>query len=186
LDRRQQRRKPWPGFDGGLDVLSAVLLFDPDRHSLNLRASKPRKEFYMDIIVELVDVWAASIEDKPGALASVLASLRDAGADLQSIIARRAPERQGSGVVFVTPLQGDKEIRVASEVGFNVTHKLHSVRVMGRDRPGIAAEVAQCVADAGINLRGFSASAIGTQFAAYFAVDSLDDANRVMDALKRA
>ena len=84
--------------------------------------------------VEHVDVWAASIEDRPGGLAHALATLRDAGADLQLIIARRA--EPGKGVVFVTPLQGDREIAEAAQVGFNVAHTLHSVRVMGHDRPG--------------------------------------------------
>jgi hypothetical protein len=45
----------------------------------------------MDLLVERVDVWAATIQDRPGGLAEVLATLREAGADLQSIIARRAP-----------------------------------------------------------------------------------------------
>jgi predicted amino acid-binding ACT domain protein len=49
---------------------------------------------------------------------------------------------------------------------------------MGADRPGVAAELTQKLADARINLRGFSASVIGTQFAAYVAVDSQDDANK--------
>jgi predicted amino acid-binding ACT domain protein len=89
-------------------------------------------------------------------------------------------------VVFITPLQGDREIAAAAQVGFNVTRTLHSVRAMGRDRPGIAAELAQKLADAGINLRGFSASVIGTQFVAYTALDSLQDANRVMEILKKA
>ncbi len=40
--------------------------------------------------VEYVDVWAATIEDRPGHLAHLLAELREAGADLQFIIARRA------------------------------------------------------------------------------------------------
>ena len=79
--------------------------------------------------VEHVDVWAATIEDRPGALAYVLAELREAGADLQFIIARRA--EPGKGVVFVTPLRGDREIAAAAQVGFNVTRTLHSVRVMG-------------------------------------------------------
>jgi hypothetical protein len=91
--------------------------------------------------VEHVDVWAATIEDRPGDLANVLAELREAGADLQFIIARRA--EPGKGVVFVTPLRGDREIAAAAQVGFNVTHTLHSVRVIGRDRPGIAAELTQ-------------------------------------------
>jgi len=139
----------------------------------------------MDLLVEGVEVWAATIADKSGGLAEVLASLRDAGANLQSIIARRAPDAPGKGVVFVTPLQGDREIAAAAQVGFNVTRTLHSVRVMGRDRPGMAAELTQKLADAGINLRGFSASVIGTQFVAYIAVDSLQDADTAMEVLKK-
>jgi len=140
----------------------------------------------MDLFVERVDVWAATIEDKPGGLADVLAVLRDAGANLQSVIGRRAQDQPGKGVLFVTPLQSDRQIRAASEVGFNVTHTLHSVRVLGRDRPGIAAELTQRLADAGINLRGFSASVIGNQFIAYVAVDSLQEANQVIELLKKA
>ncbi len=146
----------------------------------------PSGESVMDIILQRVDVWAASVEDKPGGLAGVLAALRDAGADLLFIIARRAPQEPGRGVVFVTPLQGDREIAAAAEVGFNVTQSLHSVRVLGRDRPGAAAELTQKLADGGINLRGFSASVSGSQFVAYVAVDSLDEANQVMTILTRA
>ena len=134
--------------------------------------------------VERVEVWAASIEDRPGGLAQALAALRDAGADLQLIISRRA--EPGKGVVFVTPLQGDREIDAAAQVGFNITHTLHSVRVMGHDRPGVAAELTEKLADRGINLRGFSLSVIGRQYLAYAAVDSLEDANKVIEILKKA
>jgi hypothetical protein len=89
-------------------------------------------------------------------------------------------------VVFVTPLQGDREIAAAAGVGFNVTQTLHSVRVMSRDRPGTAAELTQKLADAGINLRGFSASVIGSHFVAYVAVDSLDEANKALEILNKA
>ncbi len=138
----------------------------------------------MDLLIEYVDVWAATIEDRPGGLASLLSGLRDVGANLQFIIARRAGQAPGTGVVFVTPLQGDREFAAAAELGFNVTRSLHSVRVTGRDRPGVAADLTQKLADAGLNLRGFSASVIGTQFAAYVAVDSQEDAQRVMEVLK--
>ena len=134
--------------------------------------------------VERVDVRAASIEDRPGGLAQALAALRDAGADLQLIISRRA--EPGKGVVFITPLQGDREIDAAAQVGFNITHTLHSVRVMGHDRPGVAAELTEKLADGGINLRGFSLSVIGRQYLAYAAVDSLEDANKVIEILKKA
>ncbi|WP_087739328.1 ACT domain-containing protein, partial [Paraburkholderia piptadeniae] len=107
----------------------------------------------MELSVERVDVWAATIEDKPGGLAQVLGALRDAGADLQFVVARRTPESPGKGVVFVAPLQGDQEIHAATQVGFNVTPSLHSVRVMGLDQLGIIAELTQRLADGGINLR---------------------------------
>jgi hypothetical protein len=139
----------------------------------------------MDLIVERVDVWAAPIEDKPGALATVLGVLRDAGADLQFIIARRAPEKPGTGVVFVMPLQSDREIRAADQVGFSVTRRLHSVRIMGRDRPGAAAQLTLKLAEAGINLRGFAASVIGTQFVAYIGLDTLEQANQAMAVLQK-
>lgn len=139
----------------------------------------------MDLLVERVDVWAATIEDHRGGLALVLDALRHAGANLQSVIARRAPDKPGNGVVFVTPLQNDREIRAAAQVGFNVSQSLHSVRVMGADRPGMAAELTQKLAEGGLNLRGFSASAIGTQFVAYVAVDTLEDANKAIAILSK-
>lgn len=139
----------------------------------------------MELLVERVDVWAATIEDKPGGLAEVLSALRDAGADLQFVVARRTPEAPGKGVVFVAPLQTDKEIRAAIQVGFNATSSLHSIRVMGLDQVGILAELTQKLADSGINLRGVSAAVLGSQFVAYLAVDSLADANQAIDILQR-
>jgi hypothetical protein len=140
----------------------------------------------MGLFVEAVDVWAAPISDQAGSLAGALKALRDAGADLQCIIARRAPDQPGKGVVFVTPLQGDQEIAAAAQVGFSATHTVHSVRVMGRDRPGIAATITQKIAEASVNLRGFSSVVVGTQFIAYLAVDSREDADRVIKALTQA
>jgi predicted amino acid-binding ACT domain protein len=51
---------------------------------------------------------------------------------------------------------------------------------------GIIAQLTQTLADGGINLRGVSAAVLGTQFIAYLAVDSLDDAEKAMDILQRA
>ncbi|MFC5431707.1 ACT domain-containing protein [Paraburkholderia denitrificans] len=138
----------------------------------------------MDLLVERVDVWASSIDDKPGGLAGALEVLRDSGADLQFIVARRTPETPGRSIVFVAPLQNDHEIRAATQAGFNVTSSLHSVRVMGADKPGIIAELTRKIAGKGINLRGVSAAVIGTQFVAYLALDSLDDSSQAMEILQ--
>ncbi|WP_321922364.1 ACT domain-containing protein [Paraburkholderia guartelaensis] len=140
----------------------------------------------MELSVERVDVWVATIDDKPGGLAKVLSVLRDAGVDLQFIVARRAPEVSGKGVVFVAPIEGDSAIRAATKVGFSVTPSLHSIRVMGLDQLGVIAQLTSMLADGGINLRGVSAAVLGTQFVAYLAVDSLGDAENAIDILQRA
>jgi len=143
-------------------------------------------ETVMDLVAEQVEVWAASIPDTAGGLAGILTTLRDVGADLQLIIARRSPDRPGEGVAFVTPIQGDREMVAAAMLGFNVTQKLHCVRVLGRNQRGVAAALVEELTEAGINLRGFSAAVIGPQFVAYVAVDSqaeADHATAVLQAL---
>ena len=138
-----------------------------------------------NVIAERVDVWAASLKDEPGALAKVLSALRDVGADLECIIARRAPEEPGTGVVFLAPLRGDEEISAATMLGFNVTSSVQSVRVEGDNEAGVAAAVTEKLAAAGINLRGLSAAVIGPRFIMYIGLDSAADAARTLDVLRQ-
>jgi len=138
----------------------------------------------MSILVERVDVWAASIQDAPGALAAKLEVLAEAGADLDFAISRRAPDKPGTGVVFVTPIRGDVEVAAAAEAGFAVSQSLHSLRVEGDNEPGICARLSRKLADAGINLRGLSAAVIGARFIVYIAVDTADDAAKAMTVLQ--
>jgi hypothetical protein len=138
----------------------------------------------MALNVERVDVWAASIDDQPGGLAGTLVPLADAGADLEFVIARRAPDKPGTGVVFVTPLQGDAQTAAGEKAGFAVADSLHSLRVEGDNQPGIGAKLTQKLASAGINLRGLSAAVIGARFIMYLALDTAEDADKASDLLK--
>ena len=138
----------------------------------------------MDLILEHIDVWAASIQDKPGGLAIVLKGLKEAGADLDFIIAKRATEKPGTGVVFVAPLRGDREVAAATELGFNVTSSIKAVRVEGENKPGMAAELTEKLALAGLNLRGLSAAVIGERFILYLALDTANDADKAMEVIE--
>lgn len=140
----------------------------------------------MKLIADRVDVWAASIKDEPGGLASALSGLKDAGANLDFVIARRAPDKPGSGAVFVTPLRTDAEVAAATDLGFNVTNSVQAVRVEGDNRPGIGAELTEKLAGAGINLRGLSAAVIGERFIAYIGLDSPADADKALGILQQA
>lgn len=139
----------------------------------------------MKLKVSRTDTWAATIDDRPGGLADKLAALAAAGANLEFIIARRAPEQRGSGVVFVTQLKGAKQIKAAEAAGFQKTASLHSLRVEGADKPGMGAKLTGALADAGINLRGLSAAALGNRSVTHLALDTAQDAAKVATVLKK-
>ncbi|MBI3058070.1 MAG: amino acid-binding protein [Deltaproteobacteria bacterium] len=104
-----------------------------------------------------------------------------AGASFEFIISRRTPGNPDKGVVFLTPIKGTKQQRAASEAA----NSLHSVRVEGLDRPGLGIKMTRELADAGINLRGLPAAALGRRSVAYFAFDSADDAANAIKLLKK-
>ena len=139
----------------------------------------------MKLNVSRVDVWVASIEDRPGRLSAKLAALAQAGANLEFVIARRAPEKPGTSVVFLTPVKGAAQIKAAKNNGFTKTDSLHSVRIEGPDKPGLGARLTQEVAQAGINLRGLSAAVVGKKFILFLALDSSSDAGKAIRILKR-
>ncbi len=138
----------------------------------------------MALKAERVDTWAASIEDKPGGLASKLDALAQAGANLEFVIARRAPEKSGTGVIFVTPVSGAAVLRAAKKAGFAKTDSLHTVRIEGANKAGEGARISQALAEKGLNLRGLSAAAIGNKFVAHIAVDSSTDAAKALRVLR--
>ena len=140
----------------------------------------------MDMLVDRVDVWTASIADKPGGLSGTLKGVFEAGADLDFVIARRAPDEPGMGAVFITPIRGDREIEAASTLGFNLTSSVDSVRVEGDNVPGAAVNIAETIANADINIRSFSAAVIGPRYIAYVGFDSSSDADRAAKVLQEA
>jgi len=139
----------------------------------------------MKLDVTRVDVWSASIEDKPGMLAQKLETLSEAGADLEFVIARRSHEKPGTGVVFVTPIKGAKQVKAGRSAGFEKTNSLHSLRILVSDKPGVGAQLTKQIAEAGINLRGFSGAAIGGRAVFHLAFESQEDANNAMRCVKK-
>ena len=131
-----------------------------------------------------VDTWAASIPDRPGALAAKLKELAASGANFELVIARRAGEQSGKGVVFVTPLKGAKQFGAAGSSGFTKSNSLHTLRAEGPDKVGAAGRVVAALADHGLNLRGFSAAAIGKKFNCYVALDTETDVVRAARILR--
>ena len=136
----------------------------------------------MALKVSKADVWAATIDDRPGGAAERLDALSKAGANLEMLLARRS--EPGKGVMFVTPLKG-KAAKAAQEAGMGQPPTIHSVRIEGGDKPGLGSKIARALGDAGINFRGMSAIAIGKKFVSFVALDSAEDQARAISTLKK-
>ncbi len=138
----------------------------------------------MALKITKTEVWAAEIHDQPAGLAQSLAAIAGTGASIECVIARRQPDKPGTGVVFVTPLKGKKAVAAAAAVGFSETQRIATLKVEGDDRPGLGAQIAQAVGAAGVNMRGLSAAVVGRKFVAYLGFDGADDAARAAAALR--
>ncbi|MCC7146859.1 MAG: hypothetical protein IT443_10475 [Phycisphaeraceae bacterium] len=130
-----------------------------------------------------VDVWAAPLEDRPGAISEKLVGLAKAGVDLDFIVARRCPERPGQGVLFVTPLSNAAQEAAAAQLQFHRTQAMHSVRIEGPDEPGTGYLITHALATAGINIRGVSGATLGGRFVMLLAFDTAADADLAMRRL---
>jgi hypothetical protein len=143
----------------------------------------------MAIEIRKVDVYMGEIEDRPGSLAAKLRALADAGADLEFVLARRQHTeggQAGKGLVFVAPIKGSRQSAAAAQAGLAKTDALHSLRLIAPNKAGTGARATRAIADAGVNLRGFSGTALANKAVVYFAFDSDADAKLAAKALKKA
>jgi len=134
--------------------------------------------------IERVDVWIGSIVDKPGGVAKKLAPLAEAGAALDFALARR--DKKGKGLVFVAPIKGAAALKAAKKARLAKSDKLQALRIEGPDKAGLGAQIAGALADAGINMRGLSGSAIARRCLFYLAFDNRPDANKAKQILAKA
>lgn len=134
--------------------------------------------------VDRVDIWVAGMKDKPGTLAAKLEALAESGVNLAFVLARRAPEKRGTGVVFVAPIKGAAQARKAKALGFHKSKSVLALRVEGPNKAGQGACMTAALAANGINLRGLSACVIGRKFAAHIAVDRAADATKAARVLR--
>jgi hypothetical protein len=140
----------------------------------------------MSYEVSKVEVWTREIDDRAGSLAAALEPLANAGVDLVFMVARRYTHVPGKGVVFVGGITGAKGTKAAESAGFRKSADMAGLRVEGPNKPGDCFRVAGLLAQAGINLRGVSASVIGSKYVQILALDSAADADKAANLLRAA
>ena len=132
------------------------------------------------------DVWVGEIEDRAGAVAEKLEAVTRVGVNLEFVIARRAPEKPGTGVVFMAPFRGESSVRTALQAGLSQWTSAATLRIEGPDRSGLGALIAWAVANEGISVRGISGAKLAHRSVFYLAFDSVADADKASEALANA
>lgn len=139
----------------------------------------------MSFQVSKMSVWAVDLEDRPGAAASHLDALADAGADLEFVLAQNRQNGRARPRLLVSPLRGKKQVDAAESVGFSITADYVGFRVEGNNKPGLGSRIAKTIADHDINIQGLAAVVTGKKFATFLAFENSADADRALKALKR-
>src|SRR5688572_21199287 len=135
--------------------------------------------------VTKVEVWTREIDDRAGSLAAALEPLAKAGVDLSFMIARRYTHQKGKAVVFIGGITG-KATNAAEQAGFRKSSDLVALRVEGPNQPGDFYRVASQLSQAGLNMRGASASVIGSRYVQILAFDTPADADKAAGLLRGA
>jgi hypothetical protein len=132
----------------------------------------------MSFKMDRVHVWSCEVPDEIGGVSRKLASLSEAGVNLDYVYTQRLLEKPGLGVLYVSPLVGAEQLRVAKANGFHEVFEPIVMRVEGDNTAGLASRLKIEWARAGLNLHGSILGVIGSKFLGYITFDSVEDANR--------
>jgi len=137
----------------------------------------------MSYTVSKVEMWTGEIADRVGGLNAKLEAVPGSGVALEVVIAPRNPQQPGKEVVFLGPIKGTKAQQAASAAGLSRAGDLFALRVEAANKPGDCARITRMLTDAGINLRGLSATVCGSKYVVSLGFDSEDAASKAAGLL---
>ncbi len=139
----------------------------------------------MGVSVKKAILWRREVENRPGMLASTLAPLSQAGADLQVVMAYRYPGSEDKGAIEVHPVSGRKSTAAAQTAGL-APSSIPSLLVEGDNRAGLGHAVAKAISDAGINMSFVMAQVVGRRYSAVFGFENDADASKAATLIRKA
>ena len=138
----------------------------------------------MAVSVKPIKLWRKEIENRPGELAAALEPLAREGADLQVVMGYRYPGHEEKAAVEVHPVASKKLSSVAQGGGLHDA-SIAALLVEGDNRPGLGHDIAQAIADAGINLDFLVAQVMGRRYSAVFGFDNDADLKKATPLIKK-
>lgn len=139
----------------------------------------------MPVTVKKVVLWRRELDNRPGALATVLAPLASAGADLQIAMGYRFPGNETRAAVELAPVTGKKATAAAERAGLQ-PYGIPTLVVTGDNKPGLGYALSQAMADAGINMVFLVAQVLGSKYSAVFGFEKDADADQAVALIKKA
>ena len=139
----------------------------------------------MAVSIKKVTLWRTEVENKPGALSSVLAPLAEAGADLQVVMGYHYHGAGDKAAIEVCPVSGKKSTAAASKAGLAAS-AIPTLLVQGNNRPGLGHAIAQAIADEGINVAFLVAQVIDTRFSAVMGFEDEAASKQATTLIKKA
>ena len=133
--------------------------------------------------LDRVQVWAGEVEDRAGGVASKLAALANAGANLQFVFTQRRPDPPGGGIIFVAPISGADQQKASRAAGLHEVHDPVVLRVEGDNEAGLAHRLTQQWALAGISFQGLTMAVMNGRFVGYAMFDTVADSNKAATIL---
>ena len=135
--------------------------------------------------VKKIRLWRKEVPNRAGMLASALAPLAHAGANIHVVMAYRYPGRESKGAIELYPVTGKKSAAAAREAGFDASD-IPALLVEGDNRAGLGYDTAQAIAGAGISLDFLVAQVVGKKYSAVFGFESDRDAARCAAIIRKA
>ena len=139
----------------------------------------------MAITVKKIELWNATVENRPGALARILEPLAEAGADLEVVMGTSMPGDDGMASIGVFPVKGRKAMSAARSAGLEPAASMPSLLVTGENYAGIGRQMSEALAQAGIDIGVAFAQVVGENFSALFGFAKPEDAARAATLLKK-
>jgi hypothetical protein len=137
----------------------------------------------MSFKFDRVHLWSCEVADQAGGVASKLAFLAQAGANLEYVYTKRLSDKPGAGILYVAPVTGAAQVRAARTAGLAETDNPIVRRIEGDNEAGLAHRLTQQWALASISFGSLTMAVLGNKFVGYAAFDTVGDANRAAQIL---
>jgi hypothetical protein len=139
----------------------------------------------MAVTIKPITLWQSEIQDRPGALAAVLSTLKATKADLKIVMGYKVPGDRTRAVLELWPVAGRRREVAAERAGFSPS-ATPTLLVTGDDRAGLGHALTQALADAGINLSFMVALVAGRKHSTVFGFETEEDAKKGAALIRKA